>query len=142
MRYLSEIFVDISGIFVHYFQIIPNFLYVCQSVSWLTSLLKLGQYRNISCSGWDIFLKLYRDIPRIFLHYFQISSYFWLVCQSVSWLTSVQKLGQYRDISCSGWYIFLKLFGNIPGMFVCHFQINSTFLYVCQSVSWLASVLK
>ena len=117
---------------------LTNFLYVCQSISWLTSLLKLGQYRNISCSGWDIFLKLYRDIPWIFLHYFQISSYFWLVCQSVSWLTSVQKLGQYRDIFCSGWYIFLKLFGDIPGMFVRHFQINSTF---CMSVSLLVVLL-
>ena len=135
-------FGDILGMFVHFFQIFTNFLYVCQSISWLTSIMKLGQYRDISCSGWDIFLKLYGDIPRIFLHYFQISSYFLLVCQSVSWLTSVQKLGQYRDISCSGWYIFLKLFGDIPGMFVHHFQINSTFLYVCQSVSCLASILK
>ena len=133
MRYISYFFRDIPGLFVQYFQIITNFFYVCQSISWLTSLPKLGQYRNISCSGWDIFLKLYRDIPRIFLHYFQISSYFWLVCQSVSWLTSVQKLGQYRDISCSGWYIFLKLFGDIPGMFVLHFQVNSN-SFMCISL--------
>ena len=33
---------DISGIFVHYFKIISDFLYVCQSVHCLTSLLKLG----------------------------------------------------------------------------------------------------
>ena len=35
----------------------PNCLYVCQSVSWLTSLLKLHKYSNISTSGRDMFLK-------------------------------------------------------------------------------------
>ena len=34
--------------FVHLFQIILNFTYVCQSVSWLTSLLKLDKYKDIS----------------------------------------------------------------------------------------------
>ena len=47
---------------VHYFQIILNFLYVCQSVSWLTSLLKLDKYRDISIFGWNIFLKFFWDI--------------------------------------------------------------------------------
>ena len=46
--------------FVHLFQIILNFMYVCQSVSWLISLLKLYKYRYISSSGWNIlnFLRL------------------------------------------------------------------------------------
>ena len=137
-----KLFGDIPWILVHCFQKIVNFLYVCQSASWPTSLLILDKYRDISSSGWDNFLKRYGDIPWIFLHYYQISSNFLSVCQSVSWLTSVQKLGQYRDISCSGWYIFLKLFGDIPGMFVRHFQINSTFLYVCHSIGWLTSIMK
>ena len=53
---------NIPWLFVHYFQILMNFLYICQSVSWLTSLLILDKCRNISCSGWNIFL--------IFLRYY------------------------------------------------------------------------
>ena len=48
---------DNPGLLVHNFQIILNFLYFCQSVSWLTSLLKSDKCRDIGCSGWDIFLK-------------------------------------------------------------------------------------
>ena len=33
---------DIPGMFVHYFWIIWDFFYVCKSVHWLMSLLKLG----------------------------------------------------------------------------------------------------
>ena len=47
-------FGDIPRMIVHLFQIILNFLYVCQSVSWLTSLLRLGSYRDISSSVGDI----------------------------------------------------------------------------------------
>ena len=54
--------------FVHLFQIILNFMYVCQSVSWLTSLLKLYKYRDISSSGRDIFLKFSGDIPGMLAH--------------------------------------------------------------------------
>ena len=43
--------------------------------------------------------------------------------------------------SGSGWDIFLKYFGGIPGMFVNYFWIISNFLYVCQSVSWLTFLL-
>ena len=77
----------ILGMFVDYFWIIQNFLYVCQSVSWLTFLLKIDKYRDISTSGWDIFLKFFGDIPRIFPDYLQIIYNFLYVCQSVSWLT-------------------------------------------------------
>ena len=62
----------------------PNFLYVCQSVSWLTSLLKLDKYKDISSSKWKIFFKLFRDIPWILVHCFQIIVIFLYVCQSVS----------------------------------------------------------
>ena len=40
---------------------LTNFLYVCQSISCLTSLLRLDKCRDIPCSGWYIFLK-YRYI--------------------------------------------------------------------------------
>ena len=42
-----------------------NFLYVCQSVSWLSFLLKLCQYKDSSSSGTDIFLNIFRHIPWI-----------------------------------------------------------------------------
>ena len=112
-----KFFGGISGIFLHYFQIISNFLYVCQSISWLTSLLKLGQYRDNSCSGWDIFLKFYGHIPDMFVHLFWNLQNFLYVCQSISLLTNLLKLGQYGDISCSGWDIFLKFLGDISGIF-------------------------
>ena len=38
--------------------------------------------------------------------------------------------------------VFLISFGDIPGMFVLKFQTTSSFLYVCQSVSWPPSLLK
>ena len=64
MRYLSEIFGDIPGMLVHYFQIILNFMYVCQSVCLLTSSPKLD--KGISpdldeISFWN-FLKTLLDI--------------------------------------------------------------------------------
>ena len=131
---------DIPGMFIHYFQIIINFVYVCQSVSWLTSLLKLDKYRDISCSWWNIFLNFFGHIPEMFVHLFWILRNFLYVCQSISWLTNLLKLGQYGDISCPGWDIFLKYFGDISGIFWQYFQINANCLYVCQSVSWLTSL--
>ena len=51
MIYLSESFWRHScGVCT----LVPNtykFWYVCQSISWLTNLLKLGQYGDIPCSG-------------------------------------------------------------------------------------------
>ena len=98
---------DILRTLIHYFQIILNFLYVCQSVSWLTSLLKLHKSSDISSSGWDIFLKFFGDISGMFQHWFWILPNFLYVNLSVSWLTSLLKLHKYRDISGSGWDIFL-----------------------------------
>ena len=108
----------IPGMFSHYFKIIIIFLYVCQPVSWLTSLLKLDKYRFISCSVWNIFLKISGDILRMFLHYFQIIPYFLYVCQAVSWLTFLLKLYKYSDFSSSVWDIFLNYFGDEPLMFL------------------------
>ena len=77
MRYFSYISWD----FLHYFQIFLIFLYVCQSVRWLTSLLKLGQYRGISSSGWYMF----QNFLETFLGFFcTISKIFCISCMSVS----------------------------------------------------------
>ena len=134
--------------FVHYFQIITNFLFVCQSFSLLTSLLKLGNI-GISPVLDEIFFWFFLDIHGTLIHwvilclseltYWPLS--FLYVCQSVSWLTSWLKLGHYRDISFSGWDIFLKFDGHIPEIFLCYFKIIIIFLYICQSVSWLTSLL-
>ena len=89
MRYLSEMFWSIPGMFLHDFQIVTNFLYVCQSVSWLTSLLKLYKYRDNSSYRWDIFLKFFGYIPGMLAHQFRINLNFLYVWQSLSWLTSL-----------------------------------------------------
>ena len=102
------IFLEIPRMFVHYFLMLKNFLYVCQWVSSLTSFLKLCHYRDISCSGWDIYLNDFGEIPGMFVHYFQIFRNILYVCHSVSWLTSFLKLDKYRNVSWSGWDIFLK----------------------------------
>ena len=142
MSYISEFFWNITRIFLDYLQIILNFLYVCQSFSWLTFLLKLGQYRYISCTGRDIFLKIFGGFPGINLQLIQVILNFLYVCQSFSWLTSLLKLYKYRDISSSEWDVFLIFFGYIPWIFLEYFQINPNFFYVCQSFSQLTSLLK
>ena len=111
----------------------PNnsiFFKVCQSVNWLTSLLKLDKCRDISCSGWAIF----GDIPRMFSHILKIIVNFLYVCHSISCLTSLLKLDKCRDIASSGWDISQNFFEDIPGMLVHYFQIILNFLYVWQSV--------
>ena len=122
-------------------QITRNILFVCQSVSWLTYILKLGQYRDILLymrylkefferHSWEVYTLLPNN--KIFLY----------VCQSISSHTYMLKLGQYRDISCSRWYNIQNFFLDIPHIFLHYFQINTNCLYVCQSVRWLTSLLK
>ena len=119
---------------VHLFQIILNFLYVCQSVIWLSFLLILHRYWHISSSGWDFFLKFFENIPGMFVHLFRILPISLYVCPSVIWLTSFLKSCKYRCISNSGWNIFLKLFVYIPRIFLNYFQIIPNFLYDYQCV--------
>ena len=87
---------------VHYFQIILNIFYVCQSASWLTSFLKFGPDRDISSSVFYIFLNCFGDIYGMFAHQFKTIPNFLYVCQSASWLTSLLKLGLCGHISSSG----------------------------------------
>ena len=127
---------------LHWFQVIMIFLYVCQSGSWHTSLMK-SKNLGISPALYQITLWIFDGhMPGMLVHLFQIILNFWHVCQSFSWLTSLLKLDKCRDISCSGWDIFLKFFWDIPWMFVHLFQIISNFLLVCQSFSLITSLLK
>ena len=123
--------------FLHYFKIIKNFLFVCHSVSCLTSLLKFGQFRDISCPGWYIFQRILGDIPGVGLHFFQINANCFYVCQSIRWFTYLMKLDKYGDISCSWWDIFLKFYGDIPEMFV-HFYKHLQISFM--SISLLAGL--
>ena len=47
-----------------------------------------------------------------------------------------------HNIFLPSWWNWIKLFGDIPWVFVYYFQKVLNFLYVCQSVSWLTSLLK
>ena len=76
---------DIPWVFVHLFQIVLNFLYVCQPVIWLTSLLILDKFRDISSSGCDISLDFPGDINEMFVHWIQIILNILYVCQTGSW---------------------------------------------------------
>ena len=112
-------------------------MYVYQSVSWLTSLLKLDKYRDISSFWWHILLKIFGDIPDMFVHYFQMLTNFWYVCQSVSLLTFLLKLGQFWNISCSGWDIFQIFLGDTPGMILHDFE---KIQILCMSVILLVGI--
>ena len=58
-------------------------------------------------------------------------------CQTVRWLTSSLKLGQYKYIACSGRVLFLKFFVHIPGMF----SLSPNNLISFMSVRWLTYLL-
>ena len=77
----------ISGIFVHHFKIISDFLYVCWSVHCLTSLLKLLYLFQMSYL-FQIFSRHFWDFCTIL----QIISYLLSVCQSIHCPTSLLKL--------------------------------------------------
>ena len=120
--------------FVHQRKIILNFLYVCQSVSQFTSLLKSCQYRNISSSGGYIFLNFWRhslDISVLFLKH-SVFVVCLSVCQLVYFLTEIMSIQDYLQF----WMIYIsEVFKDIPGIFLHYFKNILYFLYVCQSVS-------
>ena len=81
---------DISGLFQIFFKF-PVCLSVCLFAYFLTKI----RQKDISSSGWDIFLKIFEDIPGRLLHYSQMITHLLYVCKSVSWLTSLLKLNKY-----------------------------------------------
>ena len=141
--------------FSHYFQIIINFQYVRQSVSWLIFLLKLDKCRNISCSGQDIFMKIFGDIPRMFLHYSQMITHFQLClcplgkcgalhlgsftyCVPVSLPPSLCPSGRKLEISVNIDARTLKFCMRHPWTHSLRFRENQI---VCMSVSLLVGLL-
>ena len=114
------------------------------SVSLLVGLLPYWNYTNIGISlvldeisFWNL-LETFLGCWKIF----QIILNFLYICHSVGRLISLLKIDKYRYIWSSGWDIFMEFFGDISGMLVGQFQIFLNFMYVCQSVSWLTSLLK
>ena len=81
---------------------------VCLSVWQLAYFLAEIRKRHISSSGWYIFLEFLGDIHVMLVHWFQIITNFVYVCQSGSWNTSLLKSEKFRDISSSGWYMYLS----------------------------------
>ena len=57
--YFQKEFWDTPGMFAHYYKIILNFLYVCQSVSLLLPYWNIDKYGDISIIGGGIFLKFF-----------------------------------------------------------------------------------
>ena len=120
----------------HKVQIFLNFWHICQSFSWLTSLLKLDKYRDISSSGWDNFL-IFLDI---FLGcWYTCYKWFWFSYMTVSLFVCLLPYQTYTKGNLQFQMIF---YGRIPGMFVHLLQIIMNFLCVCQSVIWLTFWLK
>ena len=99
---LDEIsFWNLLETFMGFYTLVPNisnFLYVCQSVSWLTSLLILDKEGGISNSGWGNFLKSFWRYSWYVSTLVQNNSEF-LVCLSVCQLaylfTELRQRGEY-----------------------------------------------
>ena len=124
---------------LHHFQIILNFLYVCQSVSWLTSSLKLHKSSDISSSGWYIFLKFFGDIPMIFLNYFQIIPFF--VCVSVCQLAYLLTESGLTEEYVQFWMIYISEIFRRHSLDVLTLFSNNLKLFVCLTVCYLAYFL-
>ena len=121
---------------------ILNFLYVCQSVSWLTPFLKLCQYRDISSSGIYIFLTFLRhslDISGLIPYYSEFLVIL-SVCLFAHFLTEIESIWRYlqfwmRYISEIFWrhsWDILGLFPNYSEFFV--------YLSVCQFTYFLTKI--
>ena len=117
MIYLFDIFEGIPGMFMHEILIFLNFVYVCQSFGWFTSLLKLFQYKDISSSGLDIFLNFLRhswDVGTLVPNNLEF-----LICQSVCYLayhcTVIRPSLGYNQFYMK---YFLISFRGIPTMYI------------------------
>ena len=134
MRYLSDFFWryswDIGTLATN-----DSEFHVCLSVCLFAYFLTKIRQGDMSISGWDIFLKLFGDVPEMLVHCFKIVLIFLYVCLSGSWHSSLMKSNKFMDIFSSGWDAFLNFHGHIPGILVHLFQIilisNLKFKYLC-----------
>ena len=115
---------------------------VCLSVCSLPHFLtEIRLSLDISKCIWAIFFQIFgrhsRDVSALVKNNFRF-----LVCLSVCSMPQfLTKIRLSLDICSSRWSIFFKFSGDIPGMFLHLFKIISDFLYVCQSVHCLTSLL-
>ena len=143
-------FGGIAGMFVHLFQIVTNFLYVCQYVSWLTFLLKLNKYWDISSSGWDNCLKFVGDFPWQIWHF--SDNFLLTFCFSGGQLLRPSGLVflQERKMHYMGYYINIGISPVLDKISFWNFGSNSWNVFIlfpnnsdffCMSVSLVVGML-
>ena len=156
MRFLSDHFIGISRMFVHQIKIFLNFLFVCESVCWLTSFQKgpsLGSLKDQSGL---------QDKPSgpVGYHYsppatspnigsafalWEDAELYILVLSLTNLLTFSlfspllhQKVGKICQFGCQNYEIwYLASLDTI-----IQIKEEPNFLYVCQTDSWPSSLLK
>ena len=137
MRYLSEIFWrhfwDVGTLFPNNFEFLVC-LSVCQLAYFLTEIRQIQGYlkfwmRYISHFSWRYSWDV-STLTRNDSEFHVCLS----ICLFAYFLTKIRQ----RDISGSGWCIFLEFFGGIPDMLVHWFQIIQIF---CLSVSLVVGIL-
>ena len=120
--------------FLHQFLIILNFLYVCQLANFLIKIRQIQGYIQF-CMRYlsEIFLRHYWDVSTLVPNTLN----FLCVSQSVSF-TEIRQIQGYIQF----WMIYLSDFLDIPRILIHQFQRILNFVYVCQSVCLLTSLLK
>ena len=114
------------------------FLSVCQFVSWLTLLLKLGKYRDISCSWWDIFLIFFETLMILL---YTISKCLHTSCMYVSPLVGLLTDWNEANIGISP-VLDEIFFWNFSETFLgCWHTKSKYFLHSCMSCSLLIGLL-
>ena len=98
----------------------------------LVGLLPYWNYTNIGISPFLDAISFWNFLEAFLGCLYTCSKQFWISCLSISWLTSLLKLYKYRDISSSGWFIFLIFFDTFLGYFC---TISKIFCISCVSVS-------
>ena len=128
--------------FLQLYQIILKFLYVCQSVIWLTSLMKLHKLRNLQL--WmrylsEISWRHSQDFDTLFPNNFEFSLCL-SVCQLAYFLTEIRSIQGYLKL----WMrflseIFWRFSQDISGLFPNYLN-NFVSLSVCQLAYFLTEI--
>ena len=112
--------------------------FMSQSVSWLTSLLKLDKYRHISGPEWDIFLKKIWDIPGMLLHHFQIIL---ISCMYLSLLVGLLPYWNHTKVGLSPVLYEISFWNFLEAFLGCFYTCSKWFWISCMSVNLLVGLL-
>ena len=121
------------------FTFFPIITIFCMSVSPLVGLVPYWKYAKMGISPvlGELSVYFFRYFSGKLLHCFHIITYFFFVCPAITWLTSLLKFSQYRDIFCSGWDIFLIFEKKFLW---CLYSSSKYLLIPCMSVSLFVSL--